>query len=121
MDELHRHGSFPNTGSHPFYGTMAQIAHGKDAGNIGLEQERISVEGPSLRALPVTYKVRTRKEETALVPLDDIRQPIRPRQCSNKDKHRTRRHALHLVGIGTKHRNLLQMCFAMRLSHAGMR
>src|SRR5436190_956591 len=106
MDELHRHRSFPNTGGDPLYGTMAHIAHGKDAGNIRLEQERISVEDPSLRALPVTDKVGTSQEETALVPLDDIRQPVRPRQCSYEDKHRARRHALNLLSIGTKHRNL---------------
>src|SRR6266446_29911 len=105
MDELHRHRSFPNTGGHPFYGTMTHIAHGKDTGNIGLEQERVPVEGPSLWALPVTDKVRTSQKETALVPFDDVRQPVRPRQCSDKDKHRTRRHALNLVGIRTKYRN----------------
>src|SRR5271155_1613599 len=121
MDELHRHRSFPNAGSYSFYGAMAHIAHGKDAGNVSLKQERISVEGPSPRALPITDKVGTGQEETALVPLDDIRQPIRPWQCSNKDKHRSRGHALDLSGIGAKHRNLFQMCFTMRLGHAGMR
>src|SRR5713226_119842 len=109
MDELHRHRSFTDSGSHPFYRTVADIANGKDAGNIGLKQERISVERPSLRALAVTYKVRPGQQETALVPLDDTRQPIRPRQCSNEDKHRTRRNALNLVGVGTKHRNLFQV------------
>src|SRR5580692_5694925 len=103
MDELHRHRSFPDSGSHPFYRTVAHIAYGKDAGNVGLEQKWIPVECPAFRTLPVTYKVRTGQKKTALVPLDDIRQPIRSRQCSNKDEHRARRHTLRLVGIGTKH------------------
>ena len=72
MDELHRHRSFPDSGSHALYRTVAHIAHGKDAGNIGLEQERIPVERPSLRALPVTYKVRTSQQKATLVSLDDI-------------------------------------------------
>src|SRR5256885_9910061 len=121
MDELHRHRSFTNTGGHPFYGTMAHIAHGKDAWNIGFEQEGIPVERPSPRALPVTHKVRTSQQETALVPLDNICEPIGPRQCSNENKHRARWHTLNLVGIRAKHRNLFQMCFAMRLGYAGMR
>src|SRR6266704_7141902 len=102
MDELHSHRSFANTGSHSFYGAMAHIAHGEHAWDIGLQQERISVERPSLRSLPVTHKIRTSQQETTLIPLDDIRQPICPRQCSNKNKHRARRHALNLIGIGAK-------------------
>src|SRR6267378_2228215 len=79
MDELHRHRSFADSRSHTFYRTVAHIAHGKNAGNIGLKQERIPVEPPSLRALAVTYEIRTGQEETARIPLDDIRQPIRAR------------------------------------------
>src|SRR5207244_9339986 len=78
MDELHRHRSLADSGSHALYGTMAHIAYGKDAGNIGFEQERISVEPPSLSALPVTDKVRASQEETSFVPHNDIRQPVRP-------------------------------------------
>ncbi len=77
MDELHRHRSFTDSRSHPFYGTVAHIADGKNAGNIGLEQERIPVECPSLRALPVANEIRTGQQETALVALDDAR-PANP-------------------------------------------
>src|SRR6476661_8072324 len=99
MDELHRHRSFPDAGSYSLYGAMAHVAHGKNAGNVRLKQEGIPVEGPSLRALPVTDKVRAGQEETALVTLDDIGQPIRPWQRANKDKHRSRGHALDLIGV----------------------
>src|SRR5271166_1784234 len=113
MDELHRHRSFTDSGSDPFYGTMAHIAYRKDAGNIGLQQERIAVECPSFRALPVTYKIGTCQQETALVPLDEVRQPICPRQCSDENKHGAGWYALRLAGVGTKHRNLFQMGIAM--------
>src|SRR5271165_2468381 len=103
MDELHRHRSFTDSGSYALDRTVAHIAHGKDAGNIGLKQVRIAVERPSLRALPVTYKIGTSQQETSLIALDDARQPIRPRQRSDKNKHGACRHALHLAGIGTKH------------------
>src|SRR5438128_11902837 len=81
MDELYRHRSLADSGSHALYGTMAHIAYGKNAGNIGFEQERISVVSPSIRELTVKYKVRAGQEETTLIPLDDIRQPVCPRQC----------------------------------------
>src|SRR5271169_4348943 len=120
MDELHRYRSFTDSRRYSLYGTMAHVAYGKDARDIGLEQERISVESPSFRVLPVTHKVWTSQQETPLVPFDGTRQPIGPRQRSNEDKHRICRYALSLAGIGTKHRNLFQVRFAMCLSHAGM-
>ena len=70
MDELHRHRSFTHAGGDPFYGTVAHVAHGKDTGNIRLEQKRISIERPSFGPLPVTYQVRTREQKTALVLCD---------------------------------------------------
>ena len=73
MDELHRHRSFAHSGSHALHRTMAHIAHGKNAGNIGLQQERIALERPALGALPVPYEVGTGQDETAFVALDQIR------------------------------------------------
>src|SRR5436190_19729108 len=113
MDELHRHRSFADSRSHSFYGTVAHVADRKDAGNISLEQKRISVERPPLRPLPVTYEIRTSQQETALVPFDGIRKPVRPRQGPNKNEHRARRYTLNFIGIGTKDRNLFQVRSAM--------
>ena len=120
MNELYRHRSFPDPGSHAFYRTVAYVAYGKDAGNIGFEQERIPVERPALGTLPVTDKIRTSQQETALVPLDDIRQPICPRRRPNKYEHRAGGHALRFVGIGTQNGDFLQMSCSVRLDHAGM-
>src|SRR3984885_16322282 len=121
MDELNRHRSFTDSGSHPLYRAVAHITHGKNAGNIGLEQEGVTVERPAFWMLPVTYKIGAGQQESALVPLDDIRQPIRPRQRPNEYKHCTRRYALNLTGVRTEYRYLLQMGFAVRLGHGGMR
>jgi len=38
--------------THRLIPSVAHIADGEDAGNIGLEQERIAVERPALRTLP---------------------------------------------------------------------
>ena len=73
MDELHGHRSFADSGSHAFHRTVPHIAHGKKAGNIGLQQERIAVERPALGALAVPYQVGAGEDESALVALDDIR------------------------------------------------
>src|SRR5271166_1315009 len=120
MDKLHGYRSFTDSGSHSFYGTVAHIAYGEYAGNIRLKQERITIECPPFRALSVTNNVGTRQEEPTVVPLDETGQPIGARQCSNENKHRIRRHALRLAGVGTKHRNLFEMGFAMCLDHAGV-
>src|SRR6266478_1144264 len=120
MDELHRHRSFADSRSHSFYGTVAHVANGKDAGNISLEQERISLERPSLRTLAVAYKIRTGQKETTFVPFDGTRKPVRSRQGPNKYEHRTRRYSLNFIGIGTKHRNLFQVSSPMSLGNAGV-
>ncbi len=103
MNELHGHRSFTDSGSHPFYGAVTHIAHGEDAGDIGLQQERITIKCPSLRVLSVAQKVGTSQQETTLVPLNHAAQPIRLRQRSNENKHGICRHALYLAGIGAEH------------------
>jgi len=57
MDELHRHRSFTDSGSYAFNGTVAHIAHGKDARNVGLEQERVSLQRPALGKLTVADQI----------------------------------------------------------------
>src|SRR5258708_14616449 len=76
MDELHRHRSLTDSGSDALDGAVAYIANGKDTGHVGFEQERISVKPPSLRPLPVANKIGTGQKETALVPFDEVSQPI---------------------------------------------
>jgi hypothetical protein len=65
MDELNRNRSFADSRSHSLYGTVADIAHGEETGNIGLEQEGIPVEGPPLGALAISDEVRPSQQKTA--------------------------------------------------------
>src|SRR5205814_3979047 len=58
--------------------------------------------------------------ETTLVSLDDIRKPIRSRQCANKNEHGTRWNTLSFICIGAKHRNFFQVCVTMDLDYAGV-
>src|SRR4030088_1458642 len=118
MEELPRYRSFANTRSDALHRTMPHIAHRKDSGNICFEQEWISVERPAPGTFPVANKVWASQEEPPLVSLDQISQPVRSRQGSNKDEDRTCRHPLQLVGIRTKHRKFFQARFAVHLGHA---
>src|ERR1700733_12146264 len=102
MDELHRNGPFTNARSDAFDRAVANIANGKQPGNIGLKQKRISVEHPPLRVLPLSYEVGTSQDEPAIVTLNQIREPVGSRQRSDKDEHCARRHPLYLVCIQTK-------------------
>src|SRR5438132_11184529 len=95
MDELYRHGSFANSGSHSFDRTVAYIADGKNAGNVGLEQEGISAECPSFGALAVPYKVGTGQNKSSFVSLNYIRQPIGSWQRLNIHEHSVCRTPTH--------------------------
>src|SRR5258708_2798743 len=119
MNELHRYRSFADTRSDVLHGTMPHVADRKDSGNICLKQEWIPVERPALGTFPVANKVWASQEEPPFVSLDQISQPVRSRQGSNKDENRTCRHPLHCVGIRTQHRNLFQAPFAMHLGPPG--
>src|SRR5690349_4773467 len=120
MDELHSYGALTDAGSHPFYRTVTHVADGENTGHIALEQERISIERPSLRPLTVTDEIRPGQQKTALVALDNTRQPVRSGQSPDEDKHRTGRNALDFSGIGAQHRNLLQVRSAVCLGDAGV-
>src|SRR5208337_5329545 len=109
MDELHRNRPFANSGCYSFHRTMPHIAYGKKTGNVGLKQKRVPVERPPFGALPVSYKIGTRQQETTFVALDQTSKPIRSRKSANEDEHGARRHSFYFVGIRTKHRNLFQM------------
>jgi hypothetical protein len=52
---------------------VAHIADRENAGNVGFEQKWVAIELPSLRTLSIANKIWARKQETALIPLDDIR------------------------------------------------
>src|ERR1700688_636080 len=75
---------------------------------------------PPLGPLPAMHKVGASQQKAAIVPFGNVCQPIGPRQCSDENKHRACGYALRLAGIGAKHRNLLQMGFAVCLGHPGM-
>src|SRR5207237_9669204 len=106
MDELYRHWSLADSRSHSFDRTVAYIADGKNAGNVGLEQEGVSVECPSFGALAVPYKVGTGQNKSSFVSLNYIRQPIGSRQRSNKNEHRAACEPFYLIYFRAHHRDL---------------
>src|ERR1700722_20329302 len=120
MNELHSYRSLTDTRCHALDRTMAHIAYRKDAGNIGLEQKGIAFQCPTLGMLPLAHEVWPGQQKAAIVALHHSVKKIRARQSSDKDKHRTRRHTLNLIGIGTEHRDFFQMSFPVGFDHAGI-
>jgi hypothetical protein len=51
MGERHCHGTLTYCGSATFHGTVANVAGGKESGNVGFEIIRIAIQRPSLRHL----------------------------------------------------------------------
>src|SRR3954470_33115 len=103
MNELNRHRSFADPGSDPLHRSMSDVAHGEDAGHVGLKQERIAVERPFLRTISTLYQVGSSQENPPPVPLDGTPEPVRPRQGSDKNKHRTRSHPFYFARIRAQH------------------
>src|ERR1700722_974506 len=120
MDELHGHRSLTDSGGYPFYRTVAHVANRENSGNICLQQKRVAVESPSFGMLPIPEEVGTSQQETAFVPFDERSEPLSARQCTNKDEHRTGRHALDFVRVRTQDRNLFQVGFAVDFADAGV-
>src|SRR5260370_3579273 len=100
---------------------MPHVADREKTGNVGLEQEGVSVECPPLRPSAISYQVGARQDKTALVALNDARQPVGSRQRPDKYEHPTRRHSFYFIGIRTKERDLFQMGLTVDFGDARMR
>src|SRR5262245_27279496 len=70
MNELHRDRAFSHSRSHSLHRAMTNVTHGKDAGNVGLKQEGISLQSPALRPRALPQKIGPRENEPKVVPLD---------------------------------------------------
>src|SRR5215472_7461855 len=99
---------------------MADVADCKNTRNVGLEQERISVEGPPFRTLAVSNQVRTGQDETPIVPVNQACEPISLRKGADENKHRSGGHAFDLVGVRAQDRDLFQSFFSMSFADTGM-
>src|SRR5580704_8232629 len=100
---------------------MPYIADGEKSRNVRLKQKWIAVERPAFGALALSYQVGARENESALVSLDDSCKPVRLRQRSYENEHRTCGHAINLVGIRTEKRDFLEVGFAVGFGDAGIR
>src|SRR5579864_3517416 len=100
---------------------MPDVSYCEDSGNIGLEEKWISIERPSFGAVSGANKIGPGKNESPLIALDQISEPVSLRQCAYKNEDAVRRNPFHLVGVGTENRNLLEMRVAMHFGDAGVR
>src|SRR5919202_6719178 len=53
VDELHRHPALADRGGNALGGPVPHIARGEDPGDVGLERERVTVQGPAPGAASV--------------------------------------------------------------------
>ena len=66
MNELHSHRALAHAGGYALHRTVADISHGKQAGNIGLQQKRIAVERPPLGPLSIAYQIRAGQDKAVI-------------------------------------------------------
>src|SRR5262249_5887430 len=86
VDELHGYGPFANSRSHPLDRTMAHISDGEDSRDVGLEEKGIAVEMPPAGRLAIVKQIGAGQDESALVTLDGISQPVGLRQRAYKNE-----------------------------------
>src|SRR5277367_3026705 len=94
MHELDNDGAFANAGGDAFYGAVAHIADDKDAGDIGFEQARITIERPRRGPLAVAHQVRTVENESALVAFDNVAEPLGAGLCADENEEARSRELL---------------------------
>jgi len=94
MHELHNHGSFAYTRSHALDRAVAHIADHENTRHVGFEQTGIAIEGPRRGSLSVSEQVRPGKDESALVALDEIAQPLRARLRADENEQAAGRQLL---------------------------
>src|SRR5262249_54928591 len=76
MNELDRHRTFSHARSNALDRSMAHVAHGKDSGYVGFQQERVPFQVPSLGTLPIPQEIRSGEDESAFVALHQVGEPV---------------------------------------------
>src|SRR5688572_6453808 len=88
MDELYSCSAFADCGCDPFDGSMAHVAHSKDARNAGFKPEWVSIDGPALGAMSFMFKLCACQNETVVVGLHHTLQVLGVRQSSDINEQR---------------------------------
>jgi len=95
MNQLHGGGSFAHSGGDPLHRPVAHVTGDEDTWDAGFEQERIAVERPARRPVPIAAQsgqVRPGQNKTMTVSLDDAGEPLRVRLRADEDKERMGAH-----------------------------
>src|SRR5579862_9727219 len=121
MNELHSHRSLANARGDALHRTMPNVTHSEYSGNIGFEQVRIPVKGPAIRPFPIPDEVGAGEHEASVISLDEVRQPVRARECSDEYEHGARRDTFDLVGVRAEHGDFFEVRVPVCFGNAGVR
>src|ERR1700690_1051995 len=121
MHELHDYRAFTDPGSYTLHGTVAHIADHKNTRDVGLQQTRVSIQGPRLGPLAIAEKIRARQYETTLIALDKVAQPRRAGLRSDKDKQAGGGKLLRLARAPALDGDSRETLFAVHRDEAGLR
>src|ERR671932_68342 len=94
-------------------GLVAYVAHCEHTRQAGLERQRRAGERPCLRG-----NIVARQDEAAVVPLEDIAQPLGARLGPDQDEHRRGGRHLPLSGPGIFQDQALQAVLSPAVDHA---
>src|SRR5437660_4466325 len=86
MNELNGHCPFADAGGDTLDGAVPHISGGEDAGDTGLQEERLAVKRPALWRLTLVHQVGASENEALLVTLHRALQPTCIRLRANEDE-----------------------------------
>src|SRR5690242_19863557 len=89
VHELDDDGAFAYSGGDAFGGAMAHVANNKNSGHVGFEKAGIAGERPGGGLLAIVNQVGARKDEAAVVALDDITEPFGAGKRTDEDEKAT--------------------------------
>src|SRR5437763_4147280 len=97
MYELNGHCPLADAGGDTLNRAVAHISGGEDAGDAGLQKERIALKRPALWRLSLMHQVGAGENEALLVTLHHTLEPTCMRLRANEDEQRGCRERLFLM------------------------
>src|SRR4051812_23660682 len=88
MRELHSDRTLANGRGNALHGLIANVTGAEDAGNVRLEQERITSERPTTRPSVLLLQIGPGENEPMLVALHDVGNPVGTRLGADEDEER---------------------------------
>src|ERR1700752_333760 len=113
MYERDRNRSLSHARRNALHRAVANVAHDKNAWNVGFQKPRLPIELPAVWPLAFAFELRAGIDETTLIAFHNVCKPVRIRRCSDHDEECVGWYFVYLVRFCTVNRNGFQVSVAV--------